>query len=115
MIKNKHIDKTRNKTLNKTLRKTLRKTKTNKEKTSIIYKLKGGNPDVNEFLRIANSWNEKGTYILENDNFIVEKYFYTSFNDNYIPNDFMIKFTNYGQFNYGEDHEFYKLFRNKKK
>jgi hypothetical protein len=62
--------------------------------------MKGGEKTREDLLRVANEWIGHGTYIIENNNIslIVENESWQKKSDTYIPNDFIIVFTNYGQF-----------------
>ncbi len=62
--------------------------------------MKGGEKTREDLLRVANEWIDKGTYIRENNNIplIVVNESSQNKSDQYIPNDFIIVFTNYGQF-----------------
>jgi hypothetical protein len=62
--------------------------------------MRGGEKTRDELLKVANEWIDKGTYIRENKNInlIVENESWQKKSDRFIPNDFIIVFTNYGQF-----------------
>jgi hypothetical protein len=62
--------------------------------------MKGGEKTREDLLRVANEWIGHGTYIREDNNIslIVVNESWQKKSDTYIPNDFIIVFTNYGQF-----------------
>ena len=62
--------------------------------------MRGGEKTRKELLKVANEWIGHGTYIREDNNIslIVENESWQKKSDTYIPNDFIIVFTNYGQF-----------------
>ena len=62
--------------------------------------MRGGEKTREDLLRVANEWIGHGTYARdENDiSLIIENDYAQSNSDEYIPNDFIIVFTNYGQF-----------------
>ena len=62
--------------------------------------MKGGEKTREDLLRVANEWIGHGTYARDDYNIslIIENDYAQSNFDEYIPNDFIIVFTNYGQF-----------------
>jgi hypothetical protein len=62
--------------------------------------MRGGEKTREDLLRVANEWIGHGTYARDENNIslIIENEYAQSNSDEYIPNDFIIVFTNYGQF-----------------
>jgi hypothetical protein len=62
--------------------------------------MRGGEKTREDLLRVANEWIGHGTYARDENNIslIIENDYAQSNSDEYIPNDFIIVFTNYGQF-----------------
>jgi len=62
--------------------------------------MRGGEKTREDLLRVANEWIEHGTYARDENNIslIINNDYAKSNSDEYIPNDFIIVFTNYGQF-----------------
>jgi hypothetical protein len=74
-------------------------------------KMKGGGKTREDLIRIANEWVGHGTYVLDNNSMIVKNQSKVGFiaHDEYIPFDFLIKFTNYGQFEFEKVKELFKF------
>jgi len=62
--------------------------------------MRGGEKTREDLLRVANEWIGHGTYVKDNNNIslIIWNESWQKESDEYIPNDFIIVFTNYGQF-----------------
>ena len=62
--------------------------------------MRGGEKTREDLLRVANEWIGHGTYVKDNNNIslIIWNESWQKKSDEYIPNDFIIVFTNYGQF-----------------
>jgi hypothetical protein len=62
--------------------------------------MRGGEKTREDLLRVANEWIGHGTYARDDNDIslIIENDYAQSNSDEYIPNDFIIVFTNYGQF-----------------
>ena len=63
-------------------------------------KMKGGGKTKKDFLKAAEGWIDKGTYVLESTNMsmIIDNDSSLKDEDQYIPADFLIRFANYGQY-----------------
>jgi hypothetical protein len=97
--------------IKKTIKRRANKRNTLKRKYMGIHKkkLKGGAKTREDLLRIASKWIGHGTYVVETEDMIVKNNYPKSPDDEYIPYDFLILFTNYGQFDSEPVKDLYKF------